>query len=116
MHKGYEVSLENLHKFFRKFTPSQIMLYQLSLSLHKCFNNDNYALDLETITVIDQAIFTSRQCNFQIIQNNKRKIELNTTANKLYHINNLIGLERLNFSYVHFKSTAKTQFLKYGKT
>ena len=92
------------------------MLYQLSLSLFKFFNNEDHSLDFETITVLDQAIFTSRQINFQVMRNNKRKIGLNTTANKLFHLNNLIGLERLNFSFVHYKRTTKTQFLKYGKT
>ena len=68
------------------------------------------------ITVIDQMILTSRQINFQILRNNRRKIGLNTTANKFYHISNQIGLNRLNFKFVHFKKLAKLQFLKYGKT
>ena len=74
------------------------------------------SLDFETVTVIDQMILTSRQMNFQILRNNKRKIGLNTTANKFYHISNLIGLDRLNLKFVHFKKLSKLQFLKYGKT
>ena len=35
---------------------------------------------------------------------------MNTTANKLYHLNNLIGLNMLNFNFVHFKKLAKIQF------
>ena len=61
-------------------------------------------------------ILTSRQVNFKILRNNRRKIGLNTTANKLYNISNLIGLERLNLEFVHFKKLSKIQFLKYGNT
>ena len=74
------------------------------------------SLDFETVTVIDQMILTSRQINFQILRNNTRKIGLNTTTNKFYHISNLIGLDRLNLKFVYFKKLSKLQFLKYGKT
>ena len=92
------------------------MLYQLSMSLHKIYNIDSWHLNFETITVIDQMILSSRQVNFQILRNNRRKIGLNTTANKLYHLNNQIGLERLNLNFAHFKKLSKIQFLKYGNT
>ena len=111
-----DLSFERLHYLNKKCTPSQIMLYQLSLSLHKRYNEDSWSLNFETVTVIDQMILTSRQVNFQILRNNRRKIGLNTTANKLYHISNLISLERLNLKFVHFKKLSKIQFLKYGKT
>ena len=92
------------------------MLYQLSLSLYKTYNVPEIGLNFETITVIDQMILTSRQVNFQILKNNRRKIGLNTTANKLYSINNLIGLDRLNLNFLHYKKLSKIQFLKNGKT
>ena len=41
---------------------------------------------------------------------------MNTTANKLYHLNNLIGLDMLNLNFVHYKKLIKIQFLKNGKT
>ena len=41
---------------------------------------------------------------------------MNTTANKLYHENNLISLDMLNLKFVHYKKLAKLQFLKNGKT
>ena len=41
---------------------------------------------------------------------------MNTTANKLYHINKLIGLDKLNMTFVHFKKLMKVQFLKNGVT
>ena len=111
-----DLSFERLHVLNKKCTPSQIMLYQLSLSLHKRYNEDSWSLDFETVTVIDQMILTSRQVNFQILRNNRRKIGLNTTSNKLYHISNLISLERLNLKFIHFKKLSKIQFLNYGKT
>ena len=40
---------------------------------------------------------------------------MNTTTYKLYHLNNLIGLNMLNLKFVHFKKLAKIQFLKNGK-
>ena len=92
------------------------MFYQLALSLHKFYNIDELGLNFETVTLIDQMIFTSRQTNFQVLRNNKRIIGRNTTANKFYHLNNKIGLDRLNLNFVHYKKLAKIQFLKYGKT
>ena len=41
--------------------------------------------------------------NFQIMRNNRRKIGLNTTANKFYSLNNLIALDRLNLNFEHYK-------------
>ena len=39
-----------------------------------------------------------------------------TTGNKFYHVNRLIGLDKLNLGFIHFKKIMKIQFLKYGKT
>ena len=116
MHNNRELSFERLHVINNKCTPNQIMLYQLSLSLYKTYNVPEIGLNFETITVIDQMILTSRQVNFQILKNNRRKIGLNTTANKLYSINNLIGLDRLNLNFLHYKKLSKIQFLKNGRT
>ena len=43
---------------------------------------------------------------------NYAKMRMNTTANKLYHLNNKIDLNTLNLNFVHFKKVAKLQFLK----
>ena len=37
---------------------------------------------------------------------------MNTSANKLYHLINLISLDMLNLGFVHFKKLLKIQFLK----
>ena len=58
---------------------------------------------------------TSSQLKFQIFRNNKSKIGMNMTTYKFYCISNLIVLDMLNMSFVHYKKLIKMQFLKYGK-
>ena len=99
-----------------KCTPTQIMYYQMALNLFKIVNNTDHELSFESLTILDQVICTRRQIKFQVQRNFTSKIGLNTTANKLYHLNNLIGLDLLNLTLVHFKKLMKLQFLKYGKT
>ena len=41
---------------------------------------------------------------------------MNTMANKFYHISKLIGLDKLNYGFLHYKNVMKIQFLKFGKT
>ena len=115
MHNSYDISFENLHKNNKKCTPSQIMLYQVSLKLHKVLN-DTESHTTESVSVFDQIICSRRQLNFEIHRNNNYRIGLNTTGNKFYHVNKLIGLDKFNLGYVHFKKLMKIQFLKYGKT
>ena len=43
-------------------------------------------------------------------------IGMNTTGNKFYHVKRLIGLDKLNLSFIHYKKLMTIQFLKYGKT
>ena len=112
----HEISFLRLHKIHMKCTPDQIMLYQQALQLHKTINHVDFPQSFEYITVVDQTICTSRQLRFQIFKNNRSKIGLNTTANKLYCITNLVSLEMLNMTFVHFKKLVKIQFKKNGKT
>ena len=86
-----------------------------SHKLHKLINDHDYVLSFEHVTVMDQIIYTHRQINFQFFWNCSNKIGMNTTANKLYHLNNQIGLHMLNLKFVNFKKLAKLQFLKNGK-
>ena len=92
------------------------MFYQMSLNLYKTLNNTQHELSFETVTVLDQIICSRRQLKFKIHRNFNNKIGLNTTANKLYHLNDLISLDQLNLNFVHLKKMAKIQFLKNGKT
>ena len=110
----YDVSFENIHKISKKCTPKQITLYQLSLKLYKVLNDP--IIKTETILLMEQSVFTRRQINFEIIRVNNNKIGMNSLANKFYHINKLIGLDKFNLSFVHYKKIMKIQFLTYGKT
>ena len=89
------------------------ILYAL-FNLYKILTID--VPSFEKITVLDQIICTRRQITFQIFKNNSLKIGMNTTANKLYQLSNLISLEQLNRTFYQYKILAKVQFLKYGNT
>ena len=115
-HNVFDISFENLHKTLKKCTPTQIMHYQLALNLHRTLNLDVQEISFEVITVFEQLICTRRQIMFQIFRNSNTKIGFNTTANKLFYLNNKIRLEHLNLSFIRFKRLAKVVFLKYGKT
>ena len=110
----YDLSFENVHKISKKCTPKQVTLYQISLNLYITLNVP--FLRTETITVLEQSVFTRRQTNFEILRANLTKIGMNTLANKFYHITKMIGLDKLNLSFVHYKKIMKIQFLKYGRT
>ena len=96
-----EISFESLHLKCKKCTPKQVMLYQISLQLHKTLNLCNDTINTETIRVIEQTVFTRRQLNFEIYRNSK--IGMNSQANKFYHITKLITLDKLDMSFVHLK-------------
>ena len=113
---GFEISFVKLHKINKKCTPEQIMLYQLSLKLHKLLNEHENVLSFELVSVMDQMVCTGRQINFKIMRDFNTKIGLNTTANKLYPLNELISFDRLNLTFVNFKKLAKIQFLTNGNT
>ena len=114
MYGRHELSFEKMHAKVKKCTPSQIMLFQASLNLHKILNQD--LVSFETVTVLNQMICTRRQVYFEILRDNNCKIGMNTTANKFYCLSGKVGLISLNYSFVHFKKLMKIQFLKYGKT
>ena len=112
----YDLSFENLHKESLKCTPKQIMLYKLSLRLHKVFNEYDPNPKTESIRLFEQMIYSRRQITFEIYRNNATRIGMNTMPNKFYHISKLIGLDKLNYGFLHYKKVMKIQFLKYGKT
>ena len=88
----------------------------MSLKLYKTINEHENNLSLEHITLMDQMICTRRQLKFQVFKNCNGKIGMNTTANKLYYLNNYLSLDILNLGFVHFKKLLKIQFLKNGST
>ena len=111
-----EISFIRIHEIWKKCTPSQIMLYQNSLELHKFLNTIDGYLTTEHVRVLTNIICTSRQLTFEVTRSNVFKIGMNTRSNKFYHLNKLIRLDNLNLGFVHLKKLMKLQFLKFGKT
>ena len=105
-----EISFESIHSIRKKSTPKQIMLFQISLKLHKLLNEINQNCTFEHLTILDQIICTRRQNTFEIFRAFNTEIGMNAMANKLCHINKQIGLVALNVSFVHFKNLMKIQF------
>ena len=64
MYGKHELSFGKLHAKAKKCTPSQIMLFQASLNLHKILNQD--LISIEIVTVFNQMICTRRQTSFEI--------------------------------------------------
>ena len=100
----------------KKCTPKQITLYQIALKLHKTIAEIENEVSFENCTVLNRMVCTSRQLTFENYRDNKSKIGMNTTNNKLYHISKLVSLDALNCSFVLFKKLMKIQFLRNGKT
>ena len=111
-----ELSFVKIHSICKKCTPTQIMSYQLSLSLYKSINQMYDSCTTEHSSLLANIVCTSRQLNFEIIRNNRTKIGMNTLSNRFYHISKLISLNNLNLGFTHFKKIMKIQFLKNGKT
>ena len=111
-----EISFERIHIMCRKYTPSQIMSYQSSISVHKTVNEMFELCTSEHTTLINNVVCTRRQLKFEIIRNNRSKIGMNSLSNKFFHISKQISLDSLNLGFVHFKKLMKIQFLKKGRT
>ena len=110
------ISFINLHKTSKKCTPSQIMLYQISLLLFKVVNENSPIPSLSFVKLMEQVICTRRQIMFESQRNNNSKIGMNSLENKLYHVSKLIVMEKLNWTLPRFKKHMKIQFLKFGNT
>ena len=67
-------------------------LYQFLLKLHKLLNEIYDNCSLEHVKILNELVCTRRQLMFEILRNNRFKIGMNTTSNKLYHVSKLIGL------------------------
>ena len=56
--KCFGMSFDNIHRNSKKCTPKQIMMYPISLKLHKLLNEVDNTLTFEQVTVMDQLICT----------------------------------------------------------
>ena len=113
-----DISFLNLHKNNNKCTPAQITMYHLSLNLYRTLN-ENVTVNspsTELIRLLEQVVITRRQVMFELFKTNKSKIGMNANENKLYHINKLIVMDKLNWSLPRFKKHMKIQFLTFGNT
>ena len=64
----YEISFDSVHYICKKCTPKQIMLYQISLKLHKLLNVLDDYCSFEHVTILTNVICTSKQ-NFAVTPN-----------------------------------------------
>ena len=111
-----DISFEDVHKSCKKSTPKQITNFQMVLKLHKLLNEPTFECSLEYVRILDQIVCPCRLTLFRIFKTNNYKIGLNTTANKLFCLNDLIMLDSISYDFIHYKRIMKVQFFKYGKT
>ena len=64
----------------------------------------------EIVRLLEQVLCARRQVMFELLRSNKCKIGMKTNENKLYHVNKLIGFDKLNLSFVQFIKQMKIQF------
>ena len=76
-HEGFDISFEQLHKTHSKCTPNQIMLYQMSLNLHKLVNEHNNDLSFEHVTFMEQIICSRRQINLNMCTRSTNELKIN---------------------------------------
>ena len=69
----YKYNCNTCNTECKKCTPSQIMLFKLSLNLHKVLNDIGEVPKKETIRILEQSVFTRRQLKFEIYRNNHCK-------------------------------------------
>ena len=65
MHSNNKISFERLHAIVKKCTPSQIMLYQSALHLHKVLNQE--VLSFESIKVLNNMTCSRRQTTLPML-------------------------------------------------
>ena len=90
---------------YNRATPESFLLYKHAILLHKLYNSDNYTPDWVVLNSIQ--ILTSRQTNFMVLPNNRKKVGLHAFANILIIINDRIPLKWLNMSILTYKIYCK---------
>ena len=101
---------------YKKSTPNQIMMYQITLLLFKTVNETCHVPSGSFTKLMDQIVCTRRQIMFETHRSNKSKIGMNSLENKLHHVSKLIVMDKLNWSLPRYKRHMKLQFLKFGNT
>ena len=75
------------------------MMYQIAINLDKTVNENRSIPSTELIRLLEQVVCTRRQVMFELFKSNQSKIGMNANENKLYHINKIIVLDKLNWSF-----------------
>ena len=103
------ISYETLHKMAKRATPEKLMMYKLSLQLHKLVNHQIPVNDW--LYLNEHIIQTSRQQRFKIAKHNRLRLGFNTISNRLWYLNDKIQLDWLNLSFETFKIKMKELFI-----
>ena len=109
--KNYDqyISFETLHVMAKRATPEQLMLYKLSLQLHKTFNHSIPITEWNCLN--ENIILTSRQTKFKTRKKNRLRLGMNQMSNRFWIINDKIPLDWLNNSFETFKVKMKEMFI-----
>ena len=75
-----------------------LLFINIKFKLYNCNFNS-----IEFSSLNFNQILTSRQTTFKIVKSNSWRIKLNSLANRLHHINDIIPLQLLNLSIGSFK-------------
>ena len=98
---SFDISFIDVHRASKKCTPTQILLYNQAIQLHKTINHPDFPSNFEHISILEQTICTSRQLRFRLFRNNWTKIGMNTTANKLHCLTDQISFDALSLGFLH---------------
>ena len=102
-------SYATLHALNKIATPEKMMIYKMSIQLHKIYNSQN--MNEDWIDLHFQQNFNERNDKVQIIDSSRLRIGKNKMVNKLAVLNNKIKYEWLNLSMNAFKLKCKSTFL-----
>ena len=105
-----DLSFVRIHAMCDRAIPEQYLLYKHAILLYSLYNAEIYTY--EWVKLNFAQILTSRQTKFMSLHDNKRKVGLNSLANRLFVINNRIPFDWLKMSFGSYKVHCKKEFLK----
>ena len=93
----------------KRAVPEKLMMYKLSLQLHKTYNHQTPIIDW--LYLNDNIILTSRQLKFKIAQHNRLRVGVNALSSRFWFLNDKIDLNYLSLSFDTFKIKMKELFI-----
>ena len=103
------ISYDDLHKFHKRATPTNVMKYRLSIQLFKIMNGENQNDDWVDLNF--QQNFNARVDFIQIFDTSRLKIGKNIIMNIMSILSRLIKFDWLNLSLNSFKIKMKQLFM-----